>query len=366
MQDIIQFFLDVLQVTGGDLAPAKCAWYLICHRWKNGKGRLLKVKETHRGITITSRATGRTSGVKRKAVEEGHRTLGFHMSGDGKRKAHKKVMIDKVLLYSNVLRNSNIWRGESVVAYNSLYMPSLRYGVPATTLTKEECEDIQRPVVNDILPKMGIARSGPRKVVFRTKQYGGLGLTHLAALKGNSRLQYLLGHLRCGDTTCELMQMLLEYTQLECGCIGNPLQQDYKKYECLLLNKNWITEVWGHLSTCKATLEKNGLWEPKDNRKSDLAIMERLVASRRLSGKELQQINYCRIYLQVFLMSDISDVKETEVEEWARKGKRQSGRKSDWEWPVQQRPVSWRAWKDAIEYLAPDNQISPTLGEWNK
>jgi hypothetical protein len=32
MQEIIQFFLDVLQVTGGDLAPAKCAWYLICHR----------------------------------------------------------------------------------------------------------------------------------------------------------------------------------------------------------------------------------------------------------------------------------------------------------------------------------------------
>jgi hypothetical protein len=31
MQDIIQLFLDVLQVTGGDLAPAKCAWYLICH-----------------------------------------------------------------------------------------------------------------------------------------------------------------------------------------------------------------------------------------------------------------------------------------------------------------------------------------------
>jgi hypothetical protein len=24
------------------------------------------------------------------------------------------------------------------------------------------------------------------------------------------------------------------------------------------------------------------------------------------------------------------------------------------------------SWKDAIEYLAPDNQISPTLGEWNK
>jgi hypothetical protein len=31
MEDIIQFFLDLLQVTGGDLAPKKCVWYLISH-----------------------------------------------------------------------------------------------------------------------------------------------------------------------------------------------------------------------------------------------------------------------------------------------------------------------------------------------
>jgi hypothetical protein len=32
MQTITQFFLDVLQVTGGDMAPEKCVWFLICHR----------------------------------------------------------------------------------------------------------------------------------------------------------------------------------------------------------------------------------------------------------------------------------------------------------------------------------------------
>jgi hypothetical protein len=31
MQLVIQFFLDLLQVTGGDLAPEKCMWYLIAH-----------------------------------------------------------------------------------------------------------------------------------------------------------------------------------------------------------------------------------------------------------------------------------------------------------------------------------------------
>jgi hypothetical protein len=35
MQVVIQFFLDLLQVTGADLSPEKCTWYLISHRWKN-------------------------------------------------------------------------------------------------------------------------------------------------------------------------------------------------------------------------------------------------------------------------------------------------------------------------------------------
>jgi hypothetical protein len=31
MEEIIHFFLDLLQITGGDLAPEKCVWYLIAH-----------------------------------------------------------------------------------------------------------------------------------------------------------------------------------------------------------------------------------------------------------------------------------------------------------------------------------------------
>jgi hypothetical protein len=43
MEVIIQFFLDLLQVTGGDLAPKKCAWYLISHRWNKGVSKLIQV-----------------------------------------------------------------------------------------------------------------------------------------------------------------------------------------------------------------------------------------------------------------------------------------------------------------------------------
>jgi hypothetical protein len=95
MEDIIHFFLDLLQVTGGYLAPGKCVWYLISHRWKNGIPSLLPVHQSHRGIKMTSRSTGFTSAIKRKATDQGHRTLGFYLTGDGNSSAHKEIMLDK-------------------------------------------------------------------------------------------------------------------------------------------------------------------------------------------------------------------------------------------------------------------------------
>jgi hypothetical protein len=191
MEVIIQCFLDLLQVTGGDLAPEKCAWYLIGHRWNKGVSKLIQVEPHHRSITMTSRSSGLISGIKRKLPTEGHRTLGFFMTGDGTSNEHKRVMNEKGLAYAMALRNSTLQRGECSMTYGAYYLPSLEYGTPATTLSYKEYEDVQRAVVAAILPKMGIFRNAARKVVFRTAKCGGLGLDHLATIQNYSRLQYL-------------------------------------------------------------------------------------------------------------------------------------------------------------------------------
>jgi hypothetical protein len=67
MEVVIQFFLDLLQVTGGDLAPEKCAWYLIGHRWNKGVSKLIQIEPQRRSITMKSRSLGQVSGIKRKA-----------------------------------------------------------------------------------------------------------------------------------------------------------------------------------------------------------------------------------------------------------------------------------------------------------
>jgi hypothetical protein len=134
------------------------------------------------------------------------------MTGDGTCSAHKKVMTEKASLYATAVQCISAWKGESVLTYTTFYLPSLGYGTPATTLTQQECYNIQKPVVNAILPKMGISRKAPRGVVFGTAQCGGLGLEHLADYQVHNRLQYLMGHLRCDSTTGKLMRSMMDYT----------------------------------------------------------------------------------------------------------------------------------------------------------
>jgi len=74
---------------------------------------------------MQSKATGTISAVKRKAVSQGHRTLGFHLCGDGVSGAHKNVMQEKAMKYGEAIMSSSLKRGECAMANNSCYMASL-------------------------------------------------------------------------------------------------------------------------------------------------------------------------------------------------------------------------------------------------
>jgi hypothetical protein len=75
------------------------------------------------------------------------------MTGDGTSSVHKKVMSNKSVLFGEAIVGSSLWRSETAVEYNSFYLLSLGYGMCATTLSLQECEDIQRPVINAKLQK---------------------------------------------------------------------------------------------------------------------------------------------------------------------------------------------------------------------
>jgi hypothetical protein len=92
--------------------------------------------------------------------------------------------------------------------------------------------------------------------------------------------------------------------------------------------------------------------------------MEALTEIDEFSAKDLKEINRCRIYLWVVFISDISTYDGERITDWARKGRRNGGMKSFLAWPVQQRPTLWKAWKLALDYLAPYGCVVLQLGDW--
>jgi hypothetical protein len=63
--------------------------------------------------------------------------------------------------------------------------------------------------------------------------------------------------------------------------------------------------------------------------------------------------------------SDIVDNSDKNLEPWVMKGQRQSTRKIKWEWPVQQRPMSRKPWKQAMsELCVDDGSMLQAIGHW--
>jgi hypothetical protein len=81
----------------------------------------------------------------------------------------------------------------------------------------------------------------------------------------------------------------------------------------------------------------------------------------------MKDINRCMMYLQVFYLSDFTDIAGHNIDAWVIKGERERTRSSKWEWPIQQRPptTAWKVWNKAIgEAFTEEKNIAHQLGEW--
>lgn len=122
------------------------------------------------------------------------------------------------------MRTGKISQSETWLAITSTIWRTLSYPLPATNLTKQQCEAIMYPILKYGLPAMGICRHFPRKLVFAPTKYMGLGMQHLYTVQEISRLRDIIDHTYKLTTTGNLYKTTLELLILELGMGTNLLQ----------------------------------------------------------------------------------------------------------------------------------------------
>ena len=79
---------------------------------------------------------------------------------------------------------------------------------------------------------------------------------------------------------------------------------------------------------------------------------------------QLQEINSCRVYLQVITVSDVTDASGLCLLPSAMNGHRDSTCPSHLLWPVWQRPTTWTSWRRLLNHISTRGRLLQELGEW--
>jgi hypothetical protein len=78
-----------------------------------------------------------------------------------------------------MIKNYKLTHKQGTLAYNLVYISSLKYGLPSTSLSYDQINKIHRYAVDKFLSVMGIDHSTHRALIYGPTEYGGFGVRHL-------------------------------------------------------------------------------------------------------------------------------------------------------------------------------------------
>jgi hypothetical protein len=173
-------------------------------------------------------------------------------------------------------------------------MRTLSYPLPATRLTRRQCEAIMAPLLQYCLPAMGICRNFPRKLVFSTLEYMGLDIKHLFIVQEIIRVKDIIFHTFNNTLTGKLYRNSMELFFIELGINPADLPKAHSKVETLT-TPSLVQSTMLFLAQFNIQLKHSITLTPLRNQ--DQYIMEALLQLE-LPDYELKICNHCRLYLK--------------------------------------------------------------------
>jgi ribonuclease HI len=151
------------------------------------------------------------------------------------------------------------------------------------------------------------------------------------------------------STSRSLIQIAWENTILECGlgsnflcCKGTAIRK--------IITHTWITSMWEFSEVYNIQIQQTS---PTDDRRfpNDFYLMAK--AAFILNTSALRNFNYCRIFLQVNLLSDVLTADGRRIPQDAWEGIRDNETPDFRNWPPQPRPTEalWRDWRSGLKQI---------------
>jgi hypothetical protein len=370
LQSDAQTWSNLLYSSGGLLELPKCLYYIADYSF-DSTGNPSPFTPQHDTLRLCTNSSSESTPIKLLNPSDSHKTLGCFRSLTGSEDDQYKILLEKSNDWAAKLRSRYLSRQEAWMVYHNYYLPQVMYSMNTTNFSQVQCDAIQSPVVQAILPLLGFNRHTSRSLVFGPSEYGGIGLTNLYTELYSTRIETIITHTRMETSELgKLFRINLELIQLLSGT-SIPYLQSSSPIN--YIQKNWFSGLHLFLIKHELQIDIKSLWIPYPQRQNDKVIMDLIHPEE---NSRIQVINNWRVYFQVNLLSDIVTADGTKIcKEYLTHPTQDSipchpERKTNLQWPRQGKPSqrSFPYWKFHILNLANSDQqgkLRKHLGHWN-
>jgi hypothetical protein len=238
-----------------------------------------------------------------------------------------------------------------------------------TSLTQQECNQIDVIIHQAVLPRCGYNRNMATAVRYGPKQWGGAGFRKLYTEQSVSTILQALKYLRSPDgQPGQMLKVALSWVQAYIGTstfLWEDVQQSIPPCP-----SSWIIGVRKALNQINGSiiLPLRDDMVPTKLRENDVHIMDLVIQNGILNPKTMDQINACRRYLQATTLADLSNDQGTKIEESMVTGEFQASPNTHRvELFNQQKPspTAWRVWKKFLASIThPQFAFRRPLRDW--
>ncbi len=158
---------------------------------------------------------------------------------------------------------------------------------------------------------------------------------------------------------------------MEIGVNGPIFHLPYDKFRPVILTKSWVQHSWEFASS-QGILFDEATAEVPSNRRNDRSIMQVIINLPGIRDHELEKFNICRMYLQVFHLSEIVTGDGEYISENAWSGNRSKNKSTSISWPQWGKPKKsyWTIWRRLLrQALIGDTRsrkLQRSLGTWTR
>ena len=275
--------------------------------------------------------------------------LGVFMNPLGDFGFHLKQMKKKADIFATRIMSPRLSAADVRMFHRTTYVPSMRYGLAAVAHNEEELSTVQSRIIPAILKMLNVQSTISTAIRHGPRELGGLDLYDLRTEAGIESLKFFRDALYSESENGKLLQLNLQYSQLEAG-IGDDLLQ-FPNIHLSYLTPTWILSLRQFQSLHNMSVTVSDPFRIPLCGDSDEYIMQESHLAR-YSTAQQKDINLVRLYLQVNNLAELTDRSNPkEINLSFLDGQRPLSFLANKQWPRQHPPSKQqtRLWKGYIK-----------------